>query len=109
MCAMFRPPRVLPSNVTSFTTDEPLQLMSGATYRIRVTAVSGAGLKTVQYTDGVIIDTTPPKVDKHIILGSQIRVINCHIIFSHYSPLVIISTSLWVSLHHHCPVGLLSL
>ena len=57
-----RPPRVVHGNTTTFTTDEPLPLTPGANYRMRVTAVSGAGLKTVQYTDGVIIDTTPPKV-----------------------------------------------
>ena len=47
---------------TSWTTDETLTLTIGARYKMKVSAVNGAGLTTVHYTDGVLVDPTPPYV-----------------------------------------------
>nr|XP_006817933.1 PREDICTED: uncharacterized protein LOC100377080 [Saccoglossus kowalevskii] len=47
-----------------WTSDNPLTLLTGRHYSIRVTAVNGAGLSTVHDTDGVIVDPTPPRMRK---------------------------------------------
>ena len=47
---------------TTWTTDETLTLTIGARYKMKVSAVNGAGLTTVHYTDGVLVDPTPPSV-----------------------------------------------
>ena len=42
--------------------DETLNLKIGARYKIRLSAVNGAGLTAVHYTDGLLVDPTPPEV-----------------------------------------------
>ena len=42
--------------------DETLNLKIGARYKIRISAVNGAGLTAVHYTDGLLVDPTPPEV-----------------------------------------------
>ncbi|XP_078658229.1 uncharacterized protein LOC144903712 [Branchiostoma floridae x Branchiostoma belcheri] len=43
-----------------WTNSDPLSLVPGARYSVRVSAVNGAGLTTTHDTDGVIVDPTPP-------------------------------------------------
>ena len=50
------------ASATTWTTDEALSLKIGARYRMRVTAVNGAGLATVHYANGLLVDPTPQKV-----------------------------------------------
>ena len=52
----------MPASATTWTTDEALSLKISACYRMRVTAVNGAGLATVHYTSGLLVDPTPLKV-----------------------------------------------
>ena len=46
----------------TWTTDEALSLKIGARYRMHVMAVNGAGLATVHYTNGLLVDPRPLKV-----------------------------------------------
>ena len=62
----------MPASATSWTTDVPVSLKVGARYRMRVTAVNGAGLAAVHYTNGLLVDPTPPKVwavASYVMLG----------------------------------------
>ncbi|XP_078658230.1 uncharacterized protein LOC144903713 [Branchiostoma floridae x Branchiostoma belcheri] len=43
-----------------WTNSDPLSLVPGARYSVRVSAVNGAGLTTTHDTDGVNVDPTPP-------------------------------------------------
>ena len=52
----------MPASATTWTTDEALSLKIGAHYKMRVTAVNRAGLAAVHYTNGLLVDPTPPKV-----------------------------------------------
>ncbi|XP_066299087.1 uncharacterized protein [Branchiostoma lanceolatum] len=47
-------------SAAGWTNSEPLTLVPGARYSVRVSAVNEAGLTTTHDTDGVIIDPTPP-------------------------------------------------
>ena len=49
------------ASTTTWTTDEALSLKIGACYRMHVMAVNGAGLATVHYTNGMLVDPTPQK------------------------------------------------
>ena len=46
----------------TWTTDEALILKIGARYRMHVMAMNGAGLATVHYTNGLLVDPRPLKV-----------------------------------------------
>ena len=54
--------KTLPGSATKWATDEALDLKIGALCKIRVSAVNGAGLTAVHYTDGLLVDPTPPEV-----------------------------------------------
>nr|XP_006817093.1 PREDICTED: uncharacterized protein LOC100376421 [Saccoglossus kowalevskii] len=55
---------------TSWTSQDSLELINGAHYSLRIIAVNGAGLSNVQDTDGVIVDTSPPKM-RQVSIGVQ--------------------------------------
>ena len=52
----------MPASATTWTRDEVLSLKIGAHYRMHVMAVNGAGLATVHYTNGLLVDPRPLKV-----------------------------------------------
>ena len=52
----------MPASATTWMTDEALSLKIGAHYKMRMTAVNGAGLAAVHYSNGLLVDPTPPKV-----------------------------------------------
>ena len=52
----------MPASATVWTTDEALSLKISACYRMHMSAVNGAGLATVHYTIGLLVDPTPQKV-----------------------------------------------
>ena len=54
--------KIIPGNATTWTTDESLTLKIGARYKMQVSAVNGAGLTATHYTNGVMVDPTPPQV-----------------------------------------------
>ena len=54
--------KVIPGNSLKWITDEVLSLKIGARYKMRVSAVNGAGLTAVRHTTGLIVDPTPPEV-----------------------------------------------
>ena len=58
--------KTVPGSATTWTTDEVLTLKIGARYKMRVSAVNGAGLTAVHYTNGVLVDPTPPKVCSYV-------------------------------------------
>ncbi|XP_078585863.1 uncharacterized protein LOC144867674 [Branchiostoma floridae x Branchiostoma japonicum] len=51
---------IVEGSAAGWTNSEPLNLVPGARYSVRVAAVNGAGLTTTHDTDGVIVDPTPP-------------------------------------------------
>ncbi|KAK2165039.1 hypothetical protein NP493_1368g00012 [Ridgeia piscesae] len=54
--------KIVPGNATTWTTDEALTLKIGALYKTQVSAVNGAGLTAAHYTNGVLVDPTPPQM-----------------------------------------------
>ena len=50
----------IPGNLTSATLALPKQLDSGKTYYVNVTALNGVNLEATKYSDGFVVDTTPP-------------------------------------------------
>ena len=52
----------MPASATAWTRDEVLSLKIGAHYMMHVMAVNGAGLATVHYTNGMLVDPRPLKV-----------------------------------------------
>ena len=54
----------LDPSITTWRTDEPLTLIPGGFYFIRIAVVNGAGLTAVHDTDGVIVDPSPPVVSQ---------------------------------------------
>ncbi|XP_019624877.1 PREDICTED: uncharacterized protein LOC109470382 isoform X2 [Branchiostoma belcheri] len=51
---------IVEGSAAGWTNSDPLSLVPGARYSVRVSAVNGAGLTTTHDTDGVIVDPTPP-------------------------------------------------
>ncbi|XP_078573994.1 uncharacterized protein LOC144860567 isoform X3 [Branchiostoma floridae x Branchiostoma japonicum] len=51
---------IVEGSAAGWTNSEPLNLVPGARYSVRVSAVNRAGLTTTHDTDGVIVDPTPP-------------------------------------------------
>ncbi|KAI0241220.1 hypothetical protein LSAT2_032838 [Lamellibrachia satsuma] len=75
--------KIVPASATAWTTDEALNLKIGAHYRMRVTAVNGAGLAAVHYTNGLLVDPTPPKmsfVHAGTLLGESEELIDGYIV-----------------------------
>ena len=54
--------KILPANVSQWTTEEPMKLKLGAHYRFEVEAVNKAQLTAKDRTTGVTVDYTPPVV-----------------------------------------------
>ncbi|KAI8519526.1 hypothetical protein Bbelb_027830 [Branchiostoma belcheri] len=51
---------IVEGSASGWTNSDPLSLVPGARYSVRVSAVNGAELTTTHDTDGVIVDPTPP-------------------------------------------------
>ncbi|XP_070573761.1 uncharacterized protein [Ptychodera flava] len=55
---------IVDGTATSWQSPPVLHMINGGHYSVRVSAVNGAGIGNVQDTDGVIVDSTPPRMLK---------------------------------------------